>query len=549
MYNILPLLVYFFVYISCYSQRNYPPDKPKLIVFIIVDQMRYDYITRYNDKLSNKGIKKLIAEGTFCKNTFINYAITETAPGHASIFTGAPPSVHGIVSNEWYDVLKKQRVNCVEDKSVETVGSSSPFGKYSPKNLFTNTIGDQLKLHTLNKSKVISISLKERSAILAGGKSADAAYWYDDQTGCFISSTYYLKSLPKWVESFNQKKLADLYINRLWTLSMPIQEYKESLPDSNKYEKGFKNLYFVFPYDIMFLAYKDLKNKKSIDYSILKYTPFGNTFLLDFAKQCIINESLGSDSYTDILCISLSSTDYIGHIFGPRSVEIEDTYLKLDYDISVFLEFLETELGKENVLIVLTSDHGVGDSPQYLNDNKQPGGIFKQFYALSLLRSFLNAMYGEGEWVLGYSSLQYFLNRNLIEDSKLNLKDFQETVAGFLLQFTGVANAVTSYHMQYNVYTSGQLSLLQKSFNPKRSGDVMILLESGYIEDSNYMYEHNGPYSYNTHVPLIFYGWRIPRSVITRTIEIIDIAPTIANILQIEPPMGACGKVISELGF
>jgi len=546
MRRILVLLVLFFFEPCIFAQKskNIPPEKPKLVIGIVVDQMRYDYLTRFYDKFEQNGFKRLMNEGVICRYAYLNYIFTQTGPGHATIFTGTTPSNHGIVSNEWYIPLKKQKVYCVEDSKQTTVGSNSDNGKSSPLYLMTPTFGDQLRLHYLNKSKVIAVSLKDRAAILPGGKNPNAAYWYDESTGNFITSTYYMKDLPKWVEEFNNKKLADLYLSRLWTTLLPINEYTESIRDSNNYELGFGKNQIVFPYDLTFLS---KKNKNEKDYSILKSTPFGNTLVHDFAIAAIINEELGKDNIPDFLAISFSATDYIGHRFGPRSIELEDTYLRLDKEIAHLIDFIENEIGKENVLIFLTADHGVADNPNYLNDNKITGGQFKQYYALTLLRTYLNATYGEGEWVLGYSDQQIFLNRNLIEDAKLSLKEVQEKVANFMIQFNGVANAITAYSLQNQNFTDGLLKAMQNSFHPKRSGDVLIALEPGWIEESPYLYDHNSAYSYDTHVPLFFYGWKIPRLAINRKVHIIDIVPTLATLLQIEVPMGATGVPIQEL--
>jgi predicted AlkP superfamily pyrophosphatase or phosphodiesterase len=540
------LLVLIICTASSFSQKskNIPPEKPKLIIGIVVDQMRFDYLTRFYDKYDQNGFKRLMNEGTICRYAYLNYIFTQTGPGHATIFTGTTPSNHGIVSNEWYIPLKKQKIYCVDDSKQSTVGSNSNNGKVSPQYLMTSTFGDQLRLHTLQKSKVISISLKDRAAILPGGKNPTAAYWYDDATGNMITSSYYMKSLPTWVEEFNNKKLYDLYLSRLWSPLLPINEYTESLRDSNKYELGFGKNQIVFPYDLSFISKKD-KNDK--DYGVLKSTPFGNTLLHDFAIAAIINEQLGKDNITDFLTISFSATDYIGHRFGPRSVELEDTYLRLDKEIAHLIDFIESEIGKENVLIFLTADHGVADNPVYLNDLNMNGGQFKQYYALSLLKTYLNATYGEAEWVLGYSDQQIFLNRNLIEDAKLSLKEVQEKVASFMIQFNGVANAVTAYSLQTQNFTDGLLKAMQNSYNPKRSGDVLIALEPGWIEESSYFYDHNSAYSYDTHVPLFWYGWKIPRLTINRKVNIIDIVPTLSTLMQIEVPMGATGVPIQEL--
>ncbi len=530
--------------VSAQKTKAIPPEKPKLVIGIVVDQMRYDYIYRYWDKLEKNGFKRFINEGAVCKNARQNYLYTQTGPGHATIYTGTTPSIHGIVTNEWYVPLKKQKVYCVDDSKVKTVGSNSEKGKMSPVNLLTTTIGDELRLSNQNKSKVIAISLKDRAAILPGGHNPNAAYWYDEATGNWITSSYYLDTLPKWVVDFNNKKLADLYLDRLWIPLLPIPDYTESLPDTNKYEQGFGNNQKCFPYDLAFIS-KDAK--KNRDYRILKTTPFGNTLTHDFAIAAMLGENLGKGNYTDFLAVSFSSTDYIGHNFGPLAVETEDTYLRLDKEIAHFIDFIENEIGKENVLVFLTADHGSSQHPQYLTDNHLPGGIFKQYYALSLLKSYLNAIYGEGDWVLTYLDEQIFLNHTLIEDSKLSLKDVQDKVASFMLQFNGVENAVTATTLQTNNFTKGMFMFMQNSYNQKRSGDVLLNLEPGWIQDMDYFIDHNTAYSYDTHVPLMWYGWKINHTTILREVHPIDIVPTISAMLNIEYPSGCTGEPIDEL--
>jgi len=543
---LLSVLCYLFSISFSNAQKTkaIPPEKPKLVIGIVVDQMRYDYIARYWDKFEKNGFKRLINEGTFCKNARQNYIYTQTGPGHATIYTGATPSVNGIVSNEWYIRLKKQKIYCVEDSKVKTIGSNSDKGKMSPVNLLTTTISDELRLSNQNKSKVISISLKDRAAILPGGHNPNCSYWYDDVTGNFITSSYYTDSLPKWAVDFNNKKLSELYLDRLWTTLLPLSEYTESLPDTNKYEKGFGNNQKCFPYDLSFLS---KPTKKERDYSILRSCPFGNTLTHDFAIAAVLGENLGKGKYTDFLSVSFSPTDYIGHRYGPLAVETEDAYLRLDKEIAHFIDFVETEIGKENVLIFLTADHGSSENPQYLIDNKLPGGVFKQYYALSLLKSYLNAVYGEGEWVLSFMNEQIFLNQSLIEDSKISLPEIQNKVANFMLQFNGVENAVTATTLQSNNFTKGIFMFMQNSFNQKRSGDVLINLEPGWIQDFDYDIDHNTAYSYDTHVPLVWYGWKITHQTILREIHLTDIAPTISNILNIEYPSGCTGEPIDEL--
>ncbi|MFH2143084.1 MAG: alkaline phosphatase PafA [Bacteroidota bacterium] len=543
------IIVVFFIVITVFNiaaqgTKKIPGEKPKLIVAIVVDQMRYDYIYRYWEKYTASGFKRLINEGTFCKNTNLNYLFTQTGVGHASIFTGTYPSIHGIVSNEWFLNLSGKRVYCVADENVSTIGGNLNNGKFSPKNLFVTTIGDEMKLSDNKQSKVISISIKDRAAILAGGHMADAAYWYDSYTGKWITSSYYMTDLPQWVKIFNDKKYADIYLEKEWNTLLPIEKYTESTPDSMPYETGFANRKITFPYNLMEISKKgkDLK-----DYSILKSTPFGNTYTKDFALEAILNEDLGKDNYTDLLIISFSSTDYIGHDYGPMSVEVEDAYLRIDQELSHLLDFIDLEIGKENTLVFLTADHGVMQAPDYLKSQNVPSGQFKSYYSIALLKSYLNAIYGEAEWVKEYMDQQIFLNHTLIEDSKLSLSDIQTKTAQFLIQFAGVANAITATTLQTTYYSDGIFEKMQNSFNQKRSGDVLINLEPGWMESGIYTTTHNTGYTYDTHVPLIWYGWKIKRATITDPININDIVPTIATFLNIEFPSGTAGKPISKL--
>ncbi|MDP4209520.1 MAG: alkaline phosphatase family protein [Bacteroidota bacterium] len=520
-----------------------PSDKPKLIVGIVVEQMRHDYIYKFWDKLSEGGFKRLLNEGTYCKNANFNYQFTQTAVGHATIATGTSPSYHGIVAEEWYTSLNDKVVNCVADENYKTVGGSYTAGRVSPKQLLTSTIGDEIRLANYNKSKVLSISLQSESAILSGGITANAAYWYDEENGKWVTSSYYMPELPGWIKDFNDKKLADVYLTRSWETKYPIQSYAGyCLPDDNKFETGIEGRK-TFPYNLAEMN----KNESKKKYNLLKSTPFGNTFTKDFAIASIVNEQLGKDDNTDLLMISFSSTESIGKNFGPESVEVMDAFLQLDKDIEHLLSFLDQEIGKQNLLVFLTSDHGVAQSPEYLADKGIPVGFFNQNGAISLLTSYLNAVYGKGNWIRNYYAQQLFLNRNLIEDSKLNLADFQQKAAQFLLQFSGVANTVTSTTLLNSYFPDGIFSKMQKNYNQKRSGDILINLLPGWVEKNGGTTGHNSPYSYDTHVPLIWYGWRVKRATILDPVDMTDIAPTISYYLNIANPNASVGKPIIGL--
>lgn len=542
----LLLLVFAPLWSIAQSSTRIPPEKPKLIVGIVVEQMRHDYINKYWDKFGEGGFKRLLNEGTYCKNANFNYLFTQTSPGHATIATGTTPSYHGIVSEEWYVRLKDKVVNAVADDKEKTVGGSYEAGRMSPRQLLTTTIGDEIRLASFNKSKVIGISLQGKAAILSTGQTANAAYWFDDETGNWITSSFYKSELPAWVKSFNDKKFQDLYMTRSWEPKFPLSDYaNRCLPDDNKYDTGIEGRK-LFPYNLAQMGLLlDNKNKKK--FNLLKYTPFGNTYTKDFAISTIVNDSLGKDDNTDLLMVSFSSTEYIGQNFGPESIEMMDAFLRLDEDLEHFLNFLDQELGKQNVLVFMTSDHGVAQNPDYLADKGIPVGFFSQNSALSLLKSYLNAVYGRGEWVKTYYAQQLYLNRDLIEDSKFNLADVQQKVAQFMLQFTGVANTVTATTLQTAYFPDGVFSKIQRSFNQKRSGDVLINLDPGWIEKNGITTTHNSAYSYDTHVPLIWYGWKVKRSTIFEAVDMVDIAPTISYFLNIASPNATVGKPIIGL--
>ncbi len=529
----------------CFPQDNtrIPSEKPKLIIGIVISQVRYDYIYRFWNKFEDNGFKKLITRGTFCKNTSFNYLLSQEGVGHSTIATGTLPANHGIVAKEWYLNLQDKIEQNVEDDKYSTIGGSFEAGRYSPNNLLCTTYSDELRLSNNLKSRVFGISLDAAPAILSSGHTANMAYWLDTKSGNWVTSTYYADSLPSWVNDFNKKKFPDTYLSREWNTLLPLNEYTESLPDNNKYETGIKGR-IIFPYNLPELA-NTKKHQK--DYDILKSTPFGNSLVKDFAISVIVNENLGMDNYTDVITVSFTAMENIGNLFGPNSVEVEDAFLRLDKEIAHFLDFIDSNIGKENVLIYLTSDHGVAPIPDYLTDNKIPAGYFNQNGAVSLLKSALDNIYGRGDWIKAYHSQQIYLNRTLIEDAKIPLSEIQNYTAQFILQFSGVANTITSTTLQTTDFTSGIFKKIQNGFNQKRSGDVIINLKAGWIERREDLSYHSSSYSYDARIPLIWYGWKIGRSTVVRPVDIIDIAPTISTFLDITYPNACTGNPILEL--
>jgi predicted AlkP superfamily pyrophosphatase or phosphodiesterase len=517
---------------------------PKLVVGIVIDQMRFDYVYRFWDKLGNDGFKRMLSEGYNCRNTNYNYVPTYTGPGHTSIYTGTTPSVHGIIANDWYDREKNKYVYCASDENVNAVGSNVEEGKRSPRRMLTTTVGDQLHLATNNESKVIGIALKDRSAILPAGHTANGAYWYDDSTGYFITSTYYRNDLPKWVNDFNSKKLATQYLSKNWELMKDSSQYTESIADNNKYEGLFAGETApVFPHKL-----PELFPKKNGKFGLIRATPFGNSITEDFAEATIIGENLGKNAKPDFLCVSFSSTDYVGHKYGPASREIEDTYLRLDKELADFFHFLDSWIGKNNVVVFLTADHGVVEVPEYLKDQEIPAGYFDEKLCIDSLQKTLLKKYGD-TLLSSYSNDQVFLNRKKIEAKGLKRKDVEDFIADYFMGFKGVACCMTEAAISGTQYTESPKKQVQNGFNFRRSGDVCVILEPGWLSDWGRKTgtSHGSAWNYDTHVPLYWWGWKIKPGSSEVNQNITDIAPTVCLMLNIQFPDGCTGQPITGL--
>jgi len=535
------------VFVRLSGQGAYlPPDKPRLVIGIVIEVLKYDQLEKFRDRLGDNGIKKLINEGTYFKNASFEYMLTESAPGHATISTGSEPSFHGITSDSWYLPLKNELIYCTKDIGVNPVGGSYESGLHSPVNLQASTFSDELEMATNKNAKVFGVGIKENSAIFSAGHTADAAYWFDNTTGTWMSSTYYIDTLPIWINDFNAMKFSESYLNNTWSLLRPAKDYADCLVDSNNLEAGFNGINY-FPYDLKKMRSKGILNSRN-DFSLLRETPFGNSLTTKFAIRLIEKEKLGKDDVTDYLSICYSSTDNIGHRFGPSSVEMGDAILRLDDEIKNLLIYLNDSIGKKNILIYFTAAHGISEIPAVLENNRIPAGYFKQSQALQLLRSYLNAVYGEGNWVKGYSERQIFLNRTLIEDARLPLEEVQKKVARFLVQFTGVAAAYPYSAFEANDFGNGNLKRIINNFNPQRSGDVIVTLNPGWVEkEGDYVTNHNSPYEYDSHVPLIWYGWTVNRSTVTRQVNMTDIAATLSALCKVPFPNACTGEPMFEL--
>ena len=513
--------------------------RPKLIVGIVVDQMRWDFLYRYSNRYTPNGFKRLLGEGFSCENAMIPYTPTVTAAGHTSIYTGSVPAINGIVGNDWWDKNTQSKMYCSQDNSVATVGSNSVNGKQSPHNMLVTTIGDELRLATNFRSKVIGIALKDRGSILPAGHSANAAYWYDTQSGNWITSTYYANALPKWVNDFNDKKVVDAYYENGWNTLYPIDSYIQSTADEKDYEsKPFGATQTKFPYSL-----KQLEGK---NYQSIATTPFGNTMTLELAKAAFENEKLGAGSETDMLCVSLSSTDYVGHSFGPNSVETEDTYLRLDKDIAAFLTYLDTKIGKGQYTLFLSADHGVAHVPGFMKENKLPGGIFSEGEVAKDLNAKLKEKFGLDKIVAGIMNYQVHLNHSLIDSANADEKAIVSFIIKTIQSNDAVAQVFELKNLA-NVTLNAQLKdRLSNGYNPTRSGDIQLVLKSGYIDYGKTGTSHGVWSPYDSHIPSLFFGWGIKQGHTNRETYMTDIAPTITALLHIQMPSGCVGKVVEE---
>lgn len=525
------------IIISVSSQAQ---QRPKLVVGIVVDQMKMEYLYRFSDDYTTNGFKRLMKDGYTFHNMHYNYMPTYTAPGHASIYTGATPSTHGIVGNEWFNKATGKDLYCTDDADVKILGDGSEKeGAMSPKNLLSTTITDELRMATNFQGKVIGMSFKDRGAILPAGHFGNWAFWYS-KTGAFISSTFYGSELPKWVNEFNQEKKYLKYIDKGWDLLKPSATYNESLADDNPYEgKIDKTKPPVFPYDLSAI-YKD----KGAD--VLRATPFGNDLLAELAIKAIEKEELGKDDNTDFLTVSFSSTDYVGHTFGPRSRELQDTYLRLDQNIADFLTYLDKTVGANNYLLFLTADHAGAENANYLKDNKYNVKNIPSKEISDALKKHSSDTFG-ANLILDYSNFNLFFNRDIIKQKGLELAKVKQSFKEFLMTQEQVKRVYTEEEILASSGGDYFLSFIAKGYDPKQNGDLVILDKTGYMQYYDTGTTHGSPNSYDTHVPLLFYGWNVPKGELHSKTFITQIAPTLSQMLKIPFPNGTEAEILETL--
>lgn len=538
------LLFLFLLSLNVQGQNSKTADKgisrPKLIVGIVVDQMRWDYLYRYNDRYTDNGFKRMLREGFTCENTFINYLPSATAVGHSTIYTGSVPGIHGIAGNNWIDQLTGKSVYCAEDDAVETLGSSSKAGKMSPRNLLASTITDELKLATNFRSKVIGVSLKDRAAILPAGHAADGAFWFDDDSGNFISSTWYMNELPDWVKKFNAEKQPEKLTANGWNTLYPIDTYNQSTKDDVSWEGAFKGESKpVFPHDAAKLY--------QADHGAIRTTPFGNTLTLNLAKAAIDANKMGQGKSTDFLTINCASTDYVGHRFGPNSIEVEDTYLRLDRDLADFFSYLDKKIGKGQYLVFLSADHGAAHSFGFMAEHQIPADRLDVNKIIKELNQDLQARFNTESLIYSGMNYQMHFDKKKIRDNKLDFQAVKEAAVRFLQEQPGVQYAVDVENIGAAPVPEPIKTKIINGYNVKRSGPVIIIPEPGWFSGGKTGTSHGNWNPYDTHIPLVFMGWGIQHGSSAKVYNMTDIAPTIAAMLHIQMPNGAIGKPITEV--
>jgi predicted AlkP superfamily pyrophosphatase or phosphodiesterase len=483
-------------------------SKPKLVLTIMVDQFRYDYLTRFRSQYT-AGLDRLLTRGAVFTNARYEHFPTVTAIGHSTILSGATPSISGIVGNDWYDRDLGRTVTSVFDDTTQPLGGRQGA---SPRRMLVSTLGDELKIASKGKSRVIGVSIKDRSAILPAGHMADGAFWFDDATGSFVSSTYYFPDLPSWVKDFNAGHQLDRYRGQTWLT--------HKLP-----EQAGRPLYAAAE------------------------GPFGNDLVEGFVERAVQAEQLGKHDGTDLLAISFSSNDHIGHEFGPDSPEVEDISVRTDRIMGQLFQFLETQVGMDNVLVVLSADHGVSPVPEVNTERKMPGGRMPDGLIKDTVQKALTTAYGEGNWITSPSEHSIYLNWDLIRQKNLKLSAVAETAKEAVLVLPHVFRVYTRDQLVNGNIPQDQIGRrVSNGYYVRRGADILVLLEPYWMFSHTAKgTTHGTTFSYDAHVPVIFMGPGIKAGRYYQAIAVNDVAPTLATMLDVEIPSGSVGRVLSEI--
>ena len=564
--------------ISAISQKPQPPRSPKraggrprLVLLIVIDQFRYDYLTRFGDLFGSRGLGRLLREGASWTEANFDHVPTFTAPGHATFMTGATPSQTGIIANEWFEQDTGRKVKSITDEATLAIaGKQAEKGK-SPRRLLCSTIGDELKLADNNVSKVIGISAKDRSAILPAGRRANAAYWFSTDTGNMMSSTYYFPSLPDWATKFNARRLPDKWFGARWDRLLPNED--EYLKRAGQDDVAWENLdkssndTNYFPHVITGGAAAPSRPF----YKALDYTPFSNDLLVSFAKEAITNEKLGADDAPDLLSVSFSANDYVGHRFGLYSQEAMDMTLRIDRQIASLLDAVDQGVGLQNVLVVLTADHGAAPIPEQAALENLPGRRYQTADLLKVIQDGLQLRYGRpgrpandyirgftnrGEIETGIFNNNIYLNRAALARDGIDLDECERVVGEAAMKLPGMARYFTRAQLEAKAISPSDVVARRvlNGFYPQRSGDVIVVTEPYTIvfdmpddpTDPRSTATHGSPYSYDTHVPLIIMGAGFKPGSYSQPATPMDIAATLASVLRIQAPSCSAGRVLSE---
>jgi arylsulfatase A-like enzyme len=520
------------------------PERPRLVVGIVIDQMRWDYLYRYQDRYTKTGFNRMLREGFSCENTMVNYIPTYTAIGHSSIYTGSVPSIHGIAGNNFIVQATGKSLYCTEDDEVRSIGTprdDAAVGKMSPRNLKASTITDELELATNFRAKVIGVSLKDRGSILPAGHAADAAYWFDGKSGNWITSSWYRESLPGWLEGYNQTRPAERYLSEDWNTLYPIETYVQSTPDDNVYEEPYEgDKHPAFP-----IKTSELVKSQGLD--LIRSTPCGMTMTFDVARLAIENERLGGGEVTDFLAVSLSSPDYVGHQFGANSVKVEDTYLRLDKELGDFLAYLDKQVGKGNYLVFLTADHAGAHNGQFLLDHKIPAGNWKEGEIRTALNKHLQERFGKEKLVSSLSNYQVHFNYKQVDET-VDMESLRAATIAYLQQVEGVAYAVEMAKAAAAPVPAIIRERIVNGYNHALSGEIQVILKPAWYSDRNLQGATHGTWNpYDSHIPLLWMGWKIPRGQSNEEVYMTDIAPTLAALLRVQMPNGCVGKPITDM--
>ncbi len=506
--------------------------KPKLLIGIVLENFNPDYLVKYKKQFGEGGFTRLFDEGCVYKNARYTHQYSQTGVDHASIYSGTSPSYHGIISHAWYDRIEREVLPNVYDKNERSTNRGGDEGRISPRNLLARTICDELKLSN-NCSRVFGISMNSEASVLSSGHMADGAFWYDENTATWTSSSYYMDSLYNWIKDYNYETTPDYYINRGW---FPLDDEAENISGTRiRHKLGIKKGFYI---DLAKIK------KKTGSYRILKTTPYANTMITDFAKAIIINENLGKDDDTDILNISYSFMDYLNNDYTTDATEKLDFLLRLDVELEKLFAFIDYQIGMDDVLIFVTVSQAMVVGPNELKRKKLPGKCFSTFKSIALLQSYLNIKYGEGDWISSYDSQQIFLNRELIEKRGINIKEMQDKITDFLIQFSGVNKVIPSYALSTYGFSTVVAGAMQKSFNQKRSGDILISLEPGWTNEIKDREDYFALYSNRREVPVIWLGNGVKKTVINDKVTVNNIVPTISKILDIPLTTGCQGEIM-----